>query len=268
MRATIAHVVEHAGSENHRLLRHHRDQAAQEARIHRAHIDAVDAHRALLRIIEAQEQREQRRFAGARGADEGDALARCDAQRKVLERAHARARRIGEPDLVEFHRARPACHGRKRLRRRDNARCGVEKLDQPLGGAGGALQLAPHLGQRAGAARHDARIKNEGRQLARSEPAGEHIVPADPKDDADGGKADQHHRRDEKRFLADARDARATRRFGVAREVRAVDILVGVGLHRADLVHRFVDVGRDIGDAILVVARKTPHAAAEQQDRN
>jgi hypothetical protein len=43
---------------------------------------------------------------------------------------------------------------------------------------------------------------------------------------------------------------------------------VSVGLHRADFVHRLVHVGRDVRDAVLVVARQAPYAAPEQQDRH
>jgi hypothetical protein len=47
------------------------------------------------------------------------------------------------------------------------------------------------------------------------------------------------------------------------RERRAILFLVRVGLHGADLVHRLVDVGGDVGDAVLAVARQAAHAPAE-----
>ncbi len=49
-------------------------------------------------------------------------------------------------------------------------------------------------------------------------------------------------------------------------ECGAIGFLVRVGLHGADFVHRLVHVGRNVGDAVLVVARQAPHAPAEQQD--
>ena len=65
-----------------------------------------------------------------------------------------------------------------------------------------------------------------------------------------------------------------TRRFAVANasstragEVLAVDRLVAVRLHRADLVQRLVDVGADVADAVLARPRQPPHAPAEQHDR-
>ncbi len=41
-----------------------------------------------------------------------------------------------------------------------------------------------------------------------------------------------------------------------------------IGLDGADFVHRLVDVGGHVGHAVLAVARKAPHAPAEDQDRN
>ena len=41
-----------------------------------------------------------------------------------------------------------------------------------------------------------------------------------------------------------------------------------VGLHRADLVQGFVDIGAHVGDPVLARAREFSHAPAEQQDRS
>jgi hypothetical protein len=64
----------------------------------------------------------------------------------------------------------PRRSGRAGPGRRLDGRRGGEDLHQPLGGAGGPLQVAPHLRQRADAAGHDGRVEHEGRQLARREP--------------------------------------------------------------------------------------------------
>jgi hypothetical protein len=70
---------------------------------------------------------------------------------------------------------------------------GVEEdFHQPLGGTGGPLQVAPHLGQRADAAGHDGGVEHEGRQLAGAEAPGQHVVAADPQDEGDGAEH-QHH---------------------------------------------------------------------------
>ena len=59
--------------------------------------------------------------------------------------------------------------------------------------------------------------------------------------------------------MRDALHAGAVGRLCMAREARAVHVLVGVRLHGADLVHRLVDVGRDVGHAVL--ARRATGAA-------
>jgi hypothetical protein len=237
-------------------------------RLHLARIDAVDAHRADLRIIEAQQQREDGRLAGARRADERDALARRDAQREVAQRGDARARRVVEAERVELDRARRPCGRHHRRRRGDDLRRGREQLHQALGRTRGALQFAPHFRDRAGAGGDDHRIEDERRELAGAQAPGEDIVAADPEDDADGAEGDEDHRADQERLLPDARQRHVVGRLGVAREGGAVGVLVRIRLRGADLVDRLVDVGGDVGDAVLAGARQTPHAAAEDEDGN
>ena len=72
----------------------------------------------------------------------------------------------------------------------------------------------------------------------------------------------------EQRALADAQQRRGERALDARAELAAVLGLVAVGLHGADLVQRLVDVGADVGDAVLARARELAHAAAEEDDRH
>src|SRR6185503_1399938 len=225
----VADVVEHARGEDHRFLRYHRDETARAARVHVAQVDAVDAHRPVLWIVEAQQQREQGRLACTRGTDQRRALARLDAQPEPLQRQYFGARGIGEPDLVELDRPCPARGRRGRGKRwSDDPRSCAEELHQPFGGTRGALQLAPHLSHRAGAARDDGGVEHERRQLSSAHALCEHVVAADPHDDADRAERDQHYRGDQPGLLPDTRHAGAVGCFGVTAEARPVSFFVHV----------------------------------------
>ena len=69
------------------------------------------------------------------------------------------------------------------------------------------------------------------------------------------------------RTLRDAAPSRGEGLLDAFAEARAVDRLVPVRLHRADLVQRLVDVRADVADAILARPGEAPHASAEQDDR-
>ncbi len=212
----VAHVVEDAGGENHRVLRHHGDQAPQGGGVVFAQVGIADAHAALLRIVEAQQQREHRGLARAGWPHQRDMLALRHGEREAVERGRARPRRIRERDSAE--RNLGVRRAGRRHRGRGNGRFGIQDLHQALGRAGRALQLAPDFRHRAGARRHDEGVEHEGRQLARRQAPGEHVVPAHPQDHADRAERDQHHRGDQEGLLADARDAGAVGGLGVARE--------------------------------------------------
>jgi hypothetical protein len=93
-------------------------------------------------------------------------------------------------------------------------------------------------------------------------------VSADPHDDADRAESDQHHERDQPRFDADALHPGGVRGLGRGVELLARPVFVSVRLHGANFVQRFVDVGRNIGNAILVDSRQATHVPSHQQDRD
>jgi hypothetical protein len=72
---------------------------------------------------------------------------------------------------------------------------------------------------------------------------------------------------DQERALADALGRRRKRLFDALAEARAILHFVPVGLHRADLVQRLVDVDADVGHARLARARQRAHAPPVEQDR-
>ena len=128
----IGDVVGDAGAEDERLLRHERDGLAQRLRVERGDVDAFEPHRPGARVVEALQKLEQSRFAGARGADDGDRLARRDREIDVAQHGIVGPRRIGEGHPVERHRAadgRGQAGGRGRgddlrLRAPSGRRCG------------------------------------------------------------------------------------------------------------------------------------------------
>src|SRR5262249_27211325 len=63
---------------------------------------AVDPHLAGFRIVKSQDQIENCRFAGSRRADEGDALAGCNAERNVVERGNGAARLVDKAHVSKF----------------------------------------------------------------------------------------------------------------------------------------------------------------------
>jgi len=69
------------------------------------------------------------------------------------------------------------------------------------------------------------------------------------------------------RALADALGRRGKCLLDALAEALAVLVLVAVGLHRADLVQRLVDVDADVGHARLARARQRAHAPSVEQDR-
>ena len=131
---------------------------------------------------------------------------------------------------------------------------------------GAALQIADHLADGRDRAGDDHRVKHECRQIAGGDAASEHVVPADPQHDADGAEHQENHQRDQQSALAHACNSGRERRLDARCEQRPIVRLVAVGLDRADLVQRFVDVCADLGDAVLARARQPPHAASEQDD--
>ena len=264
--ACIAHVLQHAGGEDHRLLRHQGDAAAHGLRVGGRERHAVEADAARLRIVEAQQQLEHRGLASAGGADQRHAFARRDGEAEV-----GQGRRVGSRGIVEVHAregegaARP-CGQRLGVRRHAHIGLRREQFQQALGGAGGALQFAPGFRQGADGAAHQGRVEDKGGELPGADLAGEHVVAAHPEDEGDGAEHQHQDDDDERGAVADAGERGGEAAFHERGEIAPVGVLVTVGLHDADLVDGLVDAVAQVGDAVLADAGEAPHAPSEQHD--
>ena len=158
-----------------------------------------------LRIVETQQQREYRGLARARRTDQRDPLARAHGQREVR---RARACRDATDSGTRRARRRPRPRDGDRhghgMRGCANLGLDREQLEQPLRGAGRALQVADHFADRAHGASDDHRVEHERRQLARRKTSGDDVLAADPQDDAHRAEHQQDDRGDKQRALVNA----------------------------------------------------------------
>ena len=99
IRPAVADVLHDRAVEQRDVLRHDRDRLAQAVLRDARDVLAVDQDAPALHVVEALQQREQRRFAGARLADQADALAGLDAQTEIVE--HLPSAGIMERDMLE-----------------------------------------------------------------------------------------------------------------------------------------------------------------------
>lgn len=95
----VADVVHERVVEQHRLLRHDAEVAAQAGDRDVADVGAVDGDGAAVGVVEAEEQAQQRRLAAAAFADDGDGRARWDVERDVFQRGPPPV--VGEGDVAE-----------------------------------------------------------------------------------------------------------------------------------------------------------------------
>ena len=157
----IADILGHGGGEDHRLLRHQAQAAAQGLGLHQADIGAIDQHAAGLRVAEAQQQLQHRGLARAGGADQGDRFSWFQRERYVAECWGIGAGGVVETDAFKGHAA---------LRRRqdggagggsDFGLCGQD-FEQAVSRCGGALHLAPDFGNRRQRTGQKDGVEDEG----------------------------------------------------------------------------------------------------------
>ncbi len=166
------------GGEDDGVLRHHADMAAPLARVEGADIVPIDADDAELRVVKTQQQLEEGGFTGTAGADDGHRLARLDAEADIAQRGDVGARGVMEGDMLERQARLRFFSEAVRLRRGGDGGGQLHGFHQPLGGTGGALQLADDIADRAEGAGDDHGVENERREVAGAEAAGNHILPA------------------------------------------------------------------------------------------
>ncbi|OIQ63684.1 hypothetical protein GALL_547750 [mine drainage metagenome] len=139
-----------------------------------------------------------------------------------------------------------------------------QEFHQPLGGSGGAQQVAEHLGQRCGGAGHEADIEHGLPQRARAHAALHHRHGAEvqaveqrakQRHDDEGGEQRAHL------VAADGGLEGGLRRVGKA--PRFVG-LARIALHHGHGGEHFGGDGAGVGNAILAGARQAAHPAADQ----
>lgn len=263
-----ADIVANACREQRRFLRDKADETANVGKGETAQILAAKHHPPASRVVEAQQQMEQDRFAGPTGPDEGHALAAPRLEIDAADGRTAHPGRVGEISGFEPAGDVGVAAKQRRGRRFGKAVGGLQGPGNTLGGAGGALQLAPASSDRkpVEAATRKA-VEDEGRQIARRNAAGKKVLPADPEN---GGNAGENEEDD------DAAHPAAKPGTGQRRPQAVVDgrlepprhhALTAEGLNRADGGDRFLGLNGDIGQPVPGQARGTPQAPAKKNQR-
>ncbi|KAH0427646.1 hypothetical protein KCU90_g7146, partial [Aureobasidium melanogenum] len=265
IRRAVTDVVEHAPRKDHRFLQHHADFFAQFDERHVTRRDAVDQNAAGLRIVKAQQQLKQRRLAGPGRPDQRDVLTRTNIERQCGKRGNARTRRVRETDVVEADAlaARRQCNRGPGLLHRRARR---QQLQQTLGGAGGALQIAPYLGDRSHGAGREHRVENELGQLARRHAPGQHGLRPEPQHEHDGGEHQHDHHGGQPRACANARERGLKGCLHRAGKTPCLEGLLRIGLHGRHRIEHLARQRARVRDLVLARARKPPHAPAEDHD--
>ena len=177
--AAVADVLERAGREHHRVLRHDADAPPQRLQVHLVGGHAVERDAAGLRVVKAQQQLKHRALAGTAGADDGDGFARRNLEREITERCLQRTRGVVKGQRLQRDGA-AGLGGRhlERRGRRGNRRAASQQLHQALGGTGGAQQIAIHLAQHRKGARQNDHVDNSLAQVAGRDVATHHRLRA------------------------------------------------------------------------------------------
>ena len=143
VRVAVADVVPHRAGEEHRVLRHEGDLAAQRIEGETPGIHPGHRHGTLRGVVEALDQIEERTLAGAGRADQGDGLPWVQVEFDVGEYGHVRTGRIAEGHAAEGDRA--GSLERQRAGGFGEGGRGVQQFHEPFGGTRGPLEFRPHL---------------------------------------------------------------------------------------------------------------------------
>ena len=165
-------IVAHRAVEQHVLLQHDADLAAQPGRIGHREIHAVDQHAPALRDVEALHQFGERALARARGPDDADGLAGRHLEADVVQ-DFLPVDAIAERDVVEFDvaadRRQPRAAGRV-----GRLGGGVEDVAEPRDRQPRLVKILPDLRQPQHRRAHPARQHVEGDEFADREAAVDH----------------------------------------------------------------------------------------------
>jgi hypothetical protein len=169
-RSAVRDVVAHRASEQHRVLQHEADRAAQPVEPVVAQLDAVDRHAAGAGVVEAGDQAHDGGFAAAGGADNTHRLTGRNAEAHVLE--HGFFRIVGEGDVLkhDFQADCPrlACVGSLR-----HDHVGIENRLDALDRDRGLSDRVAHLGELLHRLEELAQVGEEDGQLPHRHRVGE-----------------------------------------------------------------------------------------------
>jgi hypothetical protein len=130
------------------------------------------------------------------------------------------------------------------------------------------LQVAERVGQAAHGAGDHAGEEHEGRELARGDPAGEHVAPADPQEHRDRAEDQRDHDRTHERARPGVAGRRGEGALGGVGEPRALAVFLRERLDGADRVDRLLGRPGNVGRPVLRLARQLAHAPADHHDRH
>ena len=143
VRTRVRDVLPDRALEQPGVLQHHADPRPQVVPRHVGDVDAVQGDPAGVQLVEPHDEVHQRRLARPGRTDDGDGLARLDAQVEALD--ERLVGRVGERHVLEGH----ASLGRPDLGRRGGLRVllgRVEHVEHPLGRGHPGLEQVGHRG--------------------------------------------------------------------------------------------------------------------------
>ena len=264
--AAIADVFEGAGGKDHGFLWHDGHAGADLFGVGGGERYAIEADLAFFRIVEALDKLEQRRFAGTRGADDGDGFARGDIEREIDQRGAFGLRRIMEGDMIERQCALGGDRQRRRIVGRADPGARGEQFFHAGAGAGGAHEIPIDFGERAKGTGDDGGGKDECGDGAAGQPPRDDIERTLPQHQRDGTEDEGDDHCGHAGAQADAALGGIECAFDRSTEARCFAAFLGEGLDDLDGTEHFGDHRADAGDPVLTGFRHGAHLAAEPDD--
>ena len=137
------------------------------------------------------------------------------------------------------------------MRRRGNLGFDGKQLGEPFGSACGLRELGPDVGNLAEAAGGEHSIEDKLAECARSDPACDHVLRADPQNNDDTGEHQKDHDRDQQCAGANGEQRRCVGMLDRRAVALARHFLIRIGLQRAHRAHQLAGVRRRFGERIL-----------------
>ena len=142
------------------------------------------------------------------------------------------------------------------MRRRADGGPRLQQFAQALHGAGGALHLAPHFGERRGGAADETGVQQELEDLPARHGAGDDLAQTQPQHKGNAGKHQRYADGRERRAHAGAAHRSGEAIFNRVSVAFALQFFQSECLHGLDGVQRLPRQPAGIGDAVLRCARQ------------